>query len=192
MPKRLRPYLYLFLVLVMAPILCLLGLWLWFLSKPAPFDYAWAAQGLWPVACSTRGCVTTRDWSRQFRVAEKFALLTASPQQTLDESLTSAIRQHLLHHAFFKSPVTEADAKRYREQVLNVNKGEFLEENLGMGPEEYDRYVILPFLEQEALKAQNKVESVDELYAGLSHERLIVFLPWQYKWDKKAGKVLVR
>lgn len=192
MPRALRPYLYLLLGLVITPLVVLVALWLWFLSKPAPFDYALTAQGLWPVACSTRGCVTTKDWAIQFRAAEKFALLTASSQQSLDESLTSAIRHHLLHHAFFKSPVTEADAKRYREQVLNVNQVEFLQENLGMTPAEYDRYVILPFLEQEALKAQNKVESLDELYAGLSHERLIVFLPWQYRWDAQTGTVLVR
>lgn len=192
MPRRLRPYLYVLVALVILPIIFVLCLWLWFLSKPAPFDSTWAARGLWPVACSTRGCVTTRDWNRQFRVAEKFALLTASPQQTLDESLTTAIRHHLLHHAFFKSPVTAAEAKRYRQQVLNVNKIEFLQENLGMTAEEYDQYVILPFLEQEALKAQNKVESVDELYANLSKERFILFLPWQYSWDKEAGKVLVK
>lgn len=192
MSRKLRPYLYILTGLVITPLVLLFGMWVWLLSKPAPFDYSWAAEGLWPVACSTRGCVTTEDWSRQFRIAEKFALLTASSQQTLDESLTSAIRQHLLHHAFFKSPVTEADAKRYREQVLNVNQVEFLQENLGMSLEDYDRHVVLPFLEQEALKSQNKVESVDELYSGLSKERFILFLPFKYKWDRAAGKVLVR
>ncbi len=172
---------------MVTPLFVVLGIWLWFLSMPTPFEYTWAKVGPWPVACSTRGCVTTRDWARQFEVTEKFSALTGSPDQTPAEALTSAIRQHLLHHAFFKSPVTEIQATRYREQVLNVNKGEFLQESLGVTAEEYDQHVILPFLEQEALRAQNKVESTDELYAGLSKERYILFLPWQYTWDRETG-----
>lgn len=192
MPRRLRPYVYVLLGLVVAPLLVVVGIWIWFLSMLTPFEYIWAQVGPWPIACSTRGCVTTRDWARQFEVTQKFSALTGSPDQTAEEALTSAIRQHLLRHAFFKSPVTEVQARRYREQVLNVNKAEFLQDSLGVTAEEYDRYVILPFLEQEALRAQNKVESTEELYAGLSQERFILFLPWKYTWDSGKGTVSVK
>jgi hypothetical protein len=191
MSQRLRPYLLILTLLVAAPVVVTVGVWVWILSLPVPFDYGFVRQGPWPIACSTRGCVTTKDWARQFWVAEKFSLLTATPGQTPQEALTSVMRQHLLHHAFFKAPVTEVQATRYREQVLNVNKKEFLQESLGISAEEYDRYVVLPFLEQEALRTQNKVESIDELYAGLSKERFMLFLPFQYTWDRDEASAAI-
>lgn len=190
MKRKLKPYIFTLTALVVGPLICFLVVWLWFLSKPVPFAYTWAERGLWPVACSTRGCVTTRDWARQYTTAEKFAELTGAKAQTPEEALTSSVRQHLLAHAFFKSPVTFSDARRYREQVLNVNKVDFLQEKLGLTGEEYDEFVILPFLEQEALRQEQKVESTDELYRLLAKDRFILLLSWQYRWDRQAGKAV--
>jgi len=188
MPKKIKPYLWVLILLVAVPGIFVTGIWIRFLSSQAPFEYAWV-QGVWPLACSTRGCVTTADWARQFETAKRFAVFTGGAEQTPAQALTSTIRQHLLSHAFFKSPVTVADAKRYRQEILNVQKTDFLKTNLGLSAEEYDQYVILPFLEQQALLEQYKVETTDELYKLLAQERFLVLFTWHYKWDRGTGNV---
>ncbi|MBI3251505.1 MAG: hypothetical protein HYZ62_01180 [Candidatus Andersenbacteria bacterium] len=189
MPKKLKPYLWVLVFLVAVPGIFVAGTWIRFLLAETPFHYAWV-QGAWPLACSTRGCITTADWARQFEVAKRFAVFTGGAAQTPAQALTSALRQHLLSHAFFKSPVTVADAKRYRQEILNVQRTDFLETNLGMSAEEYDQYVILPFLEQQALMGQYKAESTEELYKLLSQERFLVLFTWHYRWDRATGSIL--
>lgn len=178
------------LVLVVAvPILLLVGTWLWFLFSPNTLTYTLAQKEPWPVACSTRGCVTTKDWARQYMLAEHYASVAGGNSQTPAEALTTVIHHHLLSHAFFKSPVTLADARRYREEVLNVHQNEAVEKVVGVAANDYDQYVILPFLEQEALRQEYKVESTEELYTLLSKERFVVSLLKHFRWNRDKATV---
>lgn len=181
------------LALVIAvPIVLLVGTWLWLLWSPNTLAYTLAQQEPWPVACSTRGCVTTKDWARQYVMAEQYATAAGGSRQTSAEALTTVIHHHLLAHAFFKSPVTLADARRYREEVLNVHQNEAVEKVVGVSASDYDQYVILPFLEQEALRQEYKVESMEELYILLNKERFVVSLLKHYRWDREKAIVEAR
>lgn len=176
-------------LVVAVPILLLLGTWLWFLFSPNTLIYTLAQKEPWPVACSTRGCVTTQDWARQYVLAEQYATVAGGNRQTSAEALTTVIHHHLLAHAFFKSPVTLADARRYREEVLNVHQNEAIKNVVGVSANDYDQYVILPFLEQEALRQEYKVESTEELYTLLSKERFVVSLLRHYRWNGEKAIV---
>lgn len=187
MPTRLKPYIFVLLALLGIPALLLLGVWIWFLLLPNPLLYEWAQYGVWPIACSSRGCVTTGDWSRQYKLSQTYAAAVGGDVQTEKDALETAIHHHLLAHASFKSPVTLAQAERYREQVLNIHALETVKKVVGVSTQDYDRYVILPFLQQEALRQERKVESTDELYALLGQDRFIVSLLRYYRWDRTEG-----
>lgn len=150
--------------------------------------WAWAA----PAACSTRGCVTRQTWERQQAAASQFAQATNSQAPTPAEALTTLIRQHLVRYAVVQSPVSLVDAARYREEILNLKETGQLQGALSLSLAEYDERIILPFLQQEALRAQYKVESTDELYAALGRERHIFLFLRNFKWDKSTGKVVAK
>lgn len=153
---------------------------------PALIVAAWG----WPVACSTRGCISHRAWEEQLAAASQFAQETQTPPPTPAQALTTLIRQHLTRHAFLQSPISLADATRYREEILNLKEADQFQGALQLTLAEYDQKIILPFLQQEALRAQHKVESTDELYSALARERKI-FLFWRaFTWDVSKGQVI--
>lgn len=146
----------------------------------------------WPVACTSRGCVNTRDWEEQQRIAEQFASHAHTPVPDAQVTLTTALRRHLLAHAFLTAPVTPADARRYREEILHLKDKQKIEEISGLSPEDYDQLIVLPFLQQAALQQEHKAESLDELYKELARDRLVLVLPFHYFWDKNLGRVVAR
>jgi len=146
----------------------------------------------WPVACSARGCLTTHDWLLQVALMEQFAEVTQQPAPSAETALTTVVRRHLLEHAVLGEPATVADARRYREEILHLKDEALLSEALGVTPEEYDELVVLPFLQQTALQQQKNAESLDELYADVSRERVVAILPFHYRWDKNTGAVVRR
>lgn len=146
----------------------------------------------WPVACTMRGCVNTQQWERQQQIAERFAASVQTEAASPEELLTTMVRRHCLAQAFLASPVTPADARRYREEILHFKDEAKLQEVAGLTFAEYDKLVIMPFLQQAALQQQRKVETVDELYASLAQERFVLVLPFHYRWDKEKGRVVSR
>lgn len=145
----------------------------------------------WPVACSTRGCITTWDWQRQTTAARVFAAQTTEAI-TANDTLATLIRQHLVHYAFVQSPISVSDAKRYREEILKISSEELVKEKTGLSLVDYDRLVIMPLLEQESLRQQRKAETLDELFVQLAQERWVVVFPWHMRWDKNSAKVMER
>lgn len=168
------------------------GLWLWVLASSEPLTARPAAWLPWPIVCSTRGCVTTSSWAAQQRISEAFATTTQTSLPTPVESLTTVTRRHLVQNAFLQSPVTRADARRYREEILNLKNEDKLREAVDVSLEEYDQQVIVPFLQQEALRQQYKVETVDELYTQLSQQRKIFALLFDFKWNTNGGRIEAR
>jgi hypothetical protein len=166
--------------------------WLWLLAVSNPLDHPAARFPLWPVACSTRGCVTSASWVRQHDVTTTFARATGEREPLPEQSLTTVIRHHIVRYAFLRSPVTPADASRYRENVLRITQEDQLQTAVGMSLAAYDREIILPFLKQEALRQQHEVESTGELYAILNQDRFILLLPFQLRWDTTTGEVMPR
>lgn len=183
--------LYAVLILIVLPLLTTAALWTWVLTSQ-PLDNPLAATVPWPVACSTKGCVTTTGWVKQYEAELSFAQTTETEPPTPIEALTTVVRHHLVKHAVLRSPVTLADVVRYRQEILNLTDEQRLQEAVNMSLTDYDNSVLLPYLQQEALRQQLSVESVEELYAQLSSERSIVVLPFSLRWNKERGEVTVR
>lgn len=161
----------------------------WFYTSPDVRNHPLAFLAYWPVACSTRGCVTLASWEEQILLDSGFSAIVGSDPVPARDSLTTAIRRHVVGNAFLRSPVTDTDARRYREEVLHISDIDFLADTSVTSLEEYDELVILPFLQQEALREQYSVETVAELYAQLTNERAVVVLPRNYWWDRESGTV---
>ncbi|MEX0649980.1 MAG: hypothetical protein WD200_03195 [Candidatus Andersenbacteria bacterium] len=157
-----------------------------------PKQLALAQYPLWPVACSTRGCVTTRSWQRMHMQANQFAIAHSAPKPTAASTLTTVVRRHLTAHAFLSSPITAADARRYREEILHLTHDEQIKDVVDMTISEYDQDVLVPFLQQEALRQQIKAESVEEVYKTLAAERFIVIPLFHYTWEKDEAVIKSR
>jgi hypothetical protein len=164
--------------------------WISVLAAANPFKSPLATHFPWPVACTTRGCITSTSWARQYQLTQQFAAATHMDEPTPRQALTTLIRQHLVTYAFVRSPINLPDAQRYREQILNTKDDQDLQQSLGVSIKDYDRQIVLPYLQQEALRQQRKAESPEELYATLSRERLVIVLPWYFGWDKNRGEVV--
>lgn len=147
--------------------------WVFVLTRPEPLAVEKLSRWPWPVACSTRGCVTTRGWHVQHMAAVKFAEWSEQATPTSIDTLTTLIRQHLVNEAQVRSPVTLEDAHRYRIDVLQLDDEVTVQTATGLSAVEYDRLVLLPLLQQESLRQQMKVESLDELFVQLASQRVI-------------------
>lgn len=145
---------------------------------------------LWPVACSSRGCVTSARWRMQQRLQTQFASATGSAAPAREQSLTTAVRQHLVRHAFVRLPVTVEDAQRYREKVLLAIDVEPVQRAVGLTFTDYDRLVLLPLLQQEAVRGERGIEDYGELFKALARERTVGILAWHYRWDAGQASVV--
>ncbi len=180
------------LCFLMLVLFSLAGGWLMVLASPALPEGRLPTFLPWPIACTLRGCASTREWEAQQRMAQRFAQSVQAPGPTAEETLTTVLRRHLLAHAFAASPVTAADARRYREEILHLKDESKLREAVGISLEDYDQLVVIPFLQQAALQQERKTETVDELYGALARERLVLVLPFHFRWDKSLGRVVAR
>ncbi len=166
-----------------------LALWLWVLASSDPAHNLVARYFPWPIACSTKGCVTTLTWQDHLQARRAFATTTEAVPPISAEGLTTLIRQHLARNALVRSPITPADARRYREEILNVKNEAQLQQAINVTLAEYDESVVIPFLQQEALRQERKAESAEELYKQLAEERWIIVLPLGLGWDKTTATV---
>lgn len=178
-------------VLAVVPLLFAAG-WMAVLLQLDPLKSRFGALLPWPVACSLRGCVTTTAWEAHSAARVAFNQAVHQPAPTAAEALTTLIRQHLVSHAFVRVPVTAQDAVRYREEVLNARDEATVRETVGLSLADYDKYVILPLLQQEALRQETKVETFDELFTLLARERPMWALSRGLVWDRSTAKVIER
>lgn len=179
-------------VIILLPVVSVLALWGWVLSSDETLSNPVASYAGWPVACSVRGCITTKTWQSHYRTRQAFAKAVEQEAPQPVEALTTLLRQHLVEHAFLRTPVTVREAARYREEILGARDENQILLASGLTVEEYDQLVILPLLQQEALKQQNSVESSQELYHLLAADRSIVVLPWRLRWDSERAEVVPR
>jgi len=181
---------YFFFLLPIGAVVLLAAGWAWVLAAPNPLAAPVAGWLPWPVVCSTRGCITTRTWQRQQTAIQVFAAAAKKDAPSPEQSLTTLARQHLAHYSQLKSPVTPADAVRYREEILNAKNEAQVREATGLSLADYDRFIIIPFLEQESARQQRRAESAEDLYRQLAGERWIFALPFHLTWDKQEAKVV--
>ncbi|PIT98455.1 MAG: hypothetical protein COT71_00585 [Candidatus Andersenbacteria bacterium CG10_big_fil_rev_8_21_14_0_10_54_11] len=168
------------------------SIWLLLLTSATPLESPLADWPLFPIACSTRGCVTSARWQQQQSIQAQFAH-TAGEQAPLPAaSLTTVVRQHLVHHASVRVPATMGDARRYREEVLQAKDPEQIERATGLTIPQYDKLVVLPLLQQEAVRLERSADNYEILFADLAKDRPIVILAWPYRWDGETGSVAVR
>lgn len=163
--------------------------WLWVLSGAMPHEHRLSSWPLFPVACTTRGCITSAQWQQQHSRQGQFAVATNSAAPEPRQSLTTAVRQHLVQHAAVQAPATMTDARRYREEVLQAKDPATVERAVGLTLADYDELVVLPLLQQEAIRLERSMESYDELFAALAKERSVGILAWRYRWDTATGSV---
>lgn len=182
-------YWIVFAIIVAMPVIIGMVLWLGLLSSSDPLHHPVASVFPWPVACSTRGCITSTAWHMHTQARRAFATATAQDPPNSAQTLETLIRHHLSQHALVRSPVTAADVRRYREEVLNIKDDKSVSDVTGLDLATYDTQVILPFLQQEALRQHKKVESISELYEGLARDRTIFVLPFALAWDKTKAAV---
>lgn len=178
-------------LLLVAPLI-VVAAWIWVLLAREPHTAALGRRLPWPVACSLRGCVTTRSLTRHLEARTAFNRATKQPAPATAEGLTTLLRQHLVRQAFVRIPVTPQDAVRYREEVLNARDESAVRETVGLTLQDYDTYVILPLLQQEALRSERSVETFDELFTLLARERPVWVLSRGLVWDKANAKVVER
>lgn len=176
------------LPVLLLPVL-LAALWLWFLLAPDPLNALPARYLPLPVACSTRGCITSTSWHAHTQASRAFAAATVQTPPMSAATLTTLLRQHLTNHATLPSKVEESDAQRYREEILNLKDAAQVEKTTGLTITQYDAHVITPFLQQEALRQQTHVESLDELFTQLAAHRTIIVWPFSLGWDPHTASV---
>ena len=167
-----------------------LGLYIWLLATPAPLNHPLVGIPVWPVACTTRGCITSATWVSYHELMNTFAHISEQEEPSPEASLTTAVRRHLVSHAFLRSPVTLKDARRYREEILKITRDDQLQGVVPVSIPTYDKEVVLPLLQQEALRQQNSVESTEELYKTLTEDRPVVILPFVFQWNSDTGSVV--
>jgi len=146
--------------------------------------------GWWPVACTTRGCVTAKAWAEQQELARKFAAFAGQEEPHPNDTLTTLLRQHLVRKAPGFSASSIGDAKRYREEVLQLTNEDLVGKATGVDIDVYDEKVLLPLLEQEGLRQQTQVESLDELFVQLSGQRRIWVLLNDARWDPQTARLV--
>jgi hypothetical protein len=142
----------------------------------------------WPIACSTRGCVTSHEWVMQRSYDIAFAKKTGKTFPSDASTLTTILRRHLITHAQLQSPISTQDAVRYRTAILHTTDLSLLEP-LGITSfAQYDTEIILPFLEQEALMKQKNISNTETLYKDLAGQRKIFLLLFHYHFNTNRGE----
>jgi hypothetical protein len=178
-------------IIVALPLLFLVT-WGWVLGQRDILDSSMARNFSWPIACSMRGCLTTTSWEQHYQARVAFAVANEQSTPSTTDALTTLVRQHLVRNAFLRVPVTKQDAVRYREEILNAKDEVTVQEATGLTLDDYDKLVILPLLQQEALRQEQSVESFDELFQLLASERAVVVLAFRLSWDKETAKVVTQ
>jgi len=181
-----------FVLLLCSPILFWLLLWASVMLSPDLYTHELSKTGLWPVICSTRGCVTTSGWHKHYQARVLFAEAAKQEVPSPEEALTTLARQHLVDRAMTNWSVTKGDARRYREEVLQTKDEVKILESTGLAVADYDKFVILPLLKQEVLREQMKVDDFDEMFKRLAQERRVWALPRGLIWDKESATVVRR
>lgn len=182
----------LLVVIIGIPLLTLFSGWLWILFSSKPLEVPIATWVPWPIACTTHGCITILDWQRQKDLTVAFATATKTDLPNDNALLTTVIRHHLVQHAVITLPVTLSDAKRYREDILHILTQEQLQKTMPVSLATYDTSVIVPFLEQEAVKQERHIDTSEALYAALASQRKVFLLPLTIAWDTHKGVVTGR
>lgn len=170
-------------------VLVYLGGWLSILVPAQPLESPIASWPIWPIACGARGCITSARWLHHHQLAVAFSQATKEDTPAPEQTLTTKLRAHAASRSFLRSPVQAEDVARYREQVLHITTNEQLQTYMPTTLAEYDKTILTPFLQQEALRTQHSVESTEELYKVLFDERPIVLLLFQYQWNSDSGTV---
>lgn len=165
------------------------GLGAWVLTADNPLENPLGGKIAWPVACSSRGCITTLDWQQNLQARKMFSQVLEESPPTATQALTTTIRHHLVKHALLSSSVTLEDARRYRKEILHLDDEKLVKETSGLTLDEYDKMVLMPLLRQEALRQQYHVESFDDLFKQLARDRRIVVLPLGLTWNREEAKV---
>jgi hypothetical protein len=177
------------LSIVAVLLLLLIALWVWVLATLDPLENPLSSHAPMPIVCTLRGCLTTLTWHNHQLAREKFAHSIGTNPPTSAETLTTIIRQELAQLATVGSSITDADARRYREEILNLSSEEQIENSTGLTSTQYDKSVIVPYLQQQNLIEQRDVKTPDELFKQLALQRWVLVLPFNLRWDIASASV---
>jgi hypothetical protein len=171
------------------PLLLLVGALV--MRQEYPSNPFWA-EFPWPVACTRSGCVTTSRWYQLQQAQLAFAGAAERPAPPSIDALTSLVRNLLVQQSLQGVEPTPDQATQYRLDVLHINSDEFTHRYTGWSLADYDQWVILPFLRQEAARAQRDLDSREQLFAQLSREQRVFILPAGLVWDTDKAAVVSR
>ncbi len=168
----------------------LLTSYFWVLLSPNPLRATPSKWLPWPIACSTRGCVTTWQWQSYNDINKRFSEKANLPEVSPAETLTQLIYRHIVSYAQVRPNISIEDAQRYRREVLNLVDDSRIQEMFGINTETYDQNIIMPFLELESLRQQFNAETVEETLKQLTEARKVFVLPLKLKWNQSELKVI--
>lgn len=145
-----------------------------------------------PIACGSHGCIRATDATAQHRYDSAFARSTNGQEPSEQAVLTTLVRRYLLAHAATTSSVSLNDAAQYRTEILHATDPKILKK-LGFSSfEEYDKLVLVPFLQQDSLMKERHADNPSVLYARLAQEQSIFFFKKGYRWNKATGEVVAK
>ncbi len=179
-------------LMLLLVLVILAGSWVTLLLAAHPAQHPLANIFPWPIVCTTRGCITSQAWIRQQELVKAFVGAVGQPVPAPEEALTTLVRQHLVNKSLVQEVVTLEDATRYRRDVLRLNHEAVAQKLSTLSLEDFDRAIVLPFLKQEALRQQLKLEPSDNLFVHLSSQRWIIVLPRKLAWDKVNAEIVKR
>ncbi len=162
-------------------------MWSWVLISSKTPNNRLSAWPVWPVACGSYGCVSSSTWQKHYQAMTAFSKLADKEKPSREDSLTTLVRQKMVRGEIPGKLVTKDDVKRYREEVLKLTDESLVNENMKLTIDEYDKLVIRPLLEQEALREQLKL-NLGKLFANLANSRKVYVLPMGLMWDESKAK----
>lgn len=183
-------YARLLAVVLLLVLLIFGGSWVSILLSHNPVEHPLAHVFPWPVVCTTRGCITSRAWVRQQELVAAFVGAVGKPVPAPEEALTTLVRQHLVDKALVQKPVTLEDAARYRRDVLHLKDDTVTKQLSTLSLTDFDRFIVLPFLKQEAVRQQLKLEQHDNLFVHLASQRWFVVFPRTLVWDTVNAEIV--
>lgn len=153
--------------------------------------FAYISFGI-PLACGWYGCIRNTDLMRQRTYNSAFARSTNSIVSSDQATLTTLMRRYALAHTSVPYSITPADAARYRTDVLHTTDVAAAKQLGFSSLQEYDQFVLIPFLTQEALMKARNIDNASALYKELAQEQPIFLFTQKYRWDRQTGEVVAK
>lgn len=151
----------------------------------------WRSAFALPIFCTTRGCVTNQEWTKEKEYQKAFADAAHSSLPSDAPILTTLVRKHLFLNTQNNDNISE-EAVKYRTEILHLTDAVQLKQLGFTSFEEYDNAVTIPFLLQQSYMNEHSLKTPEEAYIQLAKNFRVISLLFDYTWDTSKGEVVDR